>query len=70
MPRLIVVYRFLCRRAKNNPLFVGEPGVGKTALANGIAQLLINDKVPNMLQGNTVYFIGYGGYVSRHQVPW
>ena len=50
----------LCRRAKNNPLFVGEPGVGKTALANGIAQLLINDKVPNMLQGNTVYSLDMG----------
>jgi ATP-dependent Clp protease ATP-binding subunit ClpA len=45
----------LCRRRKNNPVFVGEAGVGKTALAEGLAQRLIQDDVPKILEGAEVY---------------
>ena len=41
----------LCRRQKNNPCLVGEPGVGKTALAEGLAQRIADKQVPRMLQG-------------------
>lgn len=41
----------LCRKTKNNPLHVGEPGVGKTAITMGLASLIISDKVPDMLKG-------------------
>jgi ATP-dependent Clp protease ATP-binding subunit ClpA len=45
----------LCRRRKNNPVFVGDAGVGKTALAEGLAQRLISDDVPAILQGAEVF---------------
>src|SRR5690606_38664763 len=41
----------LCRRLKNNPVLVGDPGVGKTAIAQGLAQRLASDEVPERLQG-------------------
>jgi len=45
----------LCRRRKNNPVFVGDAGVGKTALAEGLAQRLLEDDVPEILKGASVY---------------
>jgi ATP-dependent Clp protease ATP-binding subunit ClpA len=45
----------LCRRRKNNPVFVGDAGVGKTALAEGLAQRLLDDDVPEVLKGAEVY---------------
>ena len=45
----------LCRRRKNNPMFVGEPGVGKTALAEGLAQRLLQDDVPSVLKDAEVF---------------
>jgi ATP-dependent Clp protease ATP-binding subunit ClpA len=50
----------LCRRHKNNPLFVGEPGVGKTAIAEGIAQLIVEKKVPDALAKATIYSLDLG----------
>ena len=47
--------QILCRRLKNNPLFVGDPGVGKTALAEGLAKNIVDGKVPNALKGVTIY---------------
>lgn len=50
----------LCRRKKNNPLFVGEAGVGKTALASGVAQMIVDGKVPGPLADCTVYSLDMG----------
>lgn len=50
--RLIEV---LCRRSKNNPILLGDPGVGKTAVVEGLAQRLAQDQVPDILQGKRVY---------------
>jgi ATP-dependent Clp protease ATP-binding subunit ClpA len=50
----------LCRRSKNNPLFVGEAGVGKTAIAEGLAQMIVQNKVPKALAGCTVYSLDLG----------
>ena len=47
--------QILCRRLKNNPLFVGDPGVGKTALAEGIAKNIVEGKVPMLLKGVNIY---------------
>lgn len=49
------VIQVLCRRRKNNPILVGEAGVGKTAIAEGLAQLIVQNKVPEVLQGTEIY---------------
>ncbi|WP_319529023.1 ATP-dependent Clp protease ATP-binding subunit ClpA [uncultured Cohaesibacter sp.] len=50
----------LCRRSKNNPLFVGDPGVGKTAIAEGLAKRIVEDKVPDVLKGATIFSLDMG----------
>ncbi|MEP3277097.1 MAG: ATP-dependent Clp protease ATP-binding subunit ClpA [Stappiaceae bacterium] len=50
----------LCRRQKNNPLFVGDPGVGKTAIAEGLALRIINKDVPEVLQESTIFSLDMG----------
>ncbi len=50
----------LCRRQKNNPLLVGDPGVGKTAIAEGLARKIIKDEVPEVLAGATVFALDMG----------
>lgn len=50
----------LCRRRKNNPLFVGDPGVGKTALAEGLALRIAEGKVPEMFRNTTLYSLDMG----------
>ena len=47
--------QILCRRLKNNPLFVGDPGVGKTALAEGLAKNIVENKVPKVLKNVTIF---------------
>ena len=47
--------QILCRRQKNNPLFVGDPGVGKTAIAEGLAKRIVEKAVPEIIQDATNY---------------
>jgi len=50
----------LCRRSKNNPLYVGDPGVGKTAIAEGLARRIVDGDVPDVLRGATVFALDMG----------
>lgn len=54
----------LCRRRKNNPLLVGESGVGKTAIAEGLAKRIVEEDVPDVLLGNTIYSLDLGSLVA------
>ena len=56
--------QILCRRRKNNPLFVGEAGVGKTALAEGLAKLIVDEEVPAVLKNATVYALDMGSLLA------
>ncbi len=56
--------RVLCRRRKNNPLFVGEPGVGKTAIAEGLAKAIVEKNVPEVLDGAVVYSLDMGALLA------
>jgi ATP-dependent Clp protease ATP-binding subunit ClpA len=56
--------QILCRRRKNNPLFVGEAGVGKTALAEGLAKMIVDGEVPNVLLNCTIYALDLGALVA------
>ncbi|MBU1190225.1 MAG: ATP-dependent Clp protease ATP-binding subunit ClpA [Gammaproteobacteria bacterium] len=56
--------QILCRRRKNNPLFVGEAGVGKTALAEGLARMIVDGEVPEILQDATIYSLDLGALVA------
>jgi ATP-dependent Clp protease ATP-binding subunit ClpA len=52
--------QILCRRTKNNPLYVGDPGVGKTAIAEGLARRIVNRDVPEVLIDNVIYSLDMG----------
>src|SRR5476651_1353056 len=56
--------QILCRRQKNNPLFVGDPGVGKTAIAEGLARKIINNEVPEVLRGAVIYSLDMGSLIA------
>jgi ATP-dependent Clp protease ATP-binding subunit ClpA len=56
--------QILCRRRKNNPLFVGEAGVGKTALAEGLAKMIVEGEVPDVLLNCTLYALDLGALVA------
>jgi len=58
------VMQTLCRRKKNNPLLVGEPGVGKTAIAEGLALQIANDEVPEILKDSSVFALDLGAMIS------
>lgn len=59
--------RVLCRKDKNNPLHIGEPGVGKTALVYGLAALIEEGKVPQKLQGAKIYRMDLGNLIAGTQ---
>ncbi len=56
--------QILCRRTKNNPLLVGDPGVGKTAIAEGLARKIVNHEVPEVLEGATIYSLDMGALLA------
>src|SRR6202789_1756760 len=56
--------QILCRRSKNNPLYVGDPGVGKTAIAEGLARRIVGREVPEVLQNATIYALDMGALLA------
>ena len=56
--------QILCRRRKNNPLYVGEAGVGKTAIAEGLAKKIVEGEVPEALIGNTIFALDLGALLA------
>ncbi len=56
--------QILCRRTKNNPLLVGDPGVGKTAIAEGLARKIVNNQVPEVLTGATIFSLDMGSLLA------
>jgi ATP-dependent Clp protease ATP-binding subunit ClpA len=56
--------QILCRRRKNNPLYVGEAGVGKTALAEGLARMITEERVPEVLADSTIYALDMGTLIA------
>lgn len=56
--------QILCRRRKNNPLFVGEAGVGKTAIVEGLAKLVVEGKVPDAIKNSTIYSLDLGSLLA------
>jgi len=56
--------QILCRRRKNNPLLVGEAGVGKTAIAEGLAKMIVDGQVPEVLKDSVIYSLDLGGLVA------
>ncbi|MBR2524054.1 MAG: ATP-dependent Clp protease ATP-binding subunit [Clostridiales bacterium] len=58
------VIQILARRTKNNPCLIGDPGVGKTAIAEGLAYKIVKGDVPSILKGKTIYSVEIGGMVA------
>src|SRR5688572_8362614 len=58
------VMQILSRRTKNNPVLIGEPGVGKTAIVEGLAQMIVNGDVPDTLRGKQLYTLDLGALVA------
>ncbi len=56
--------QILCRRRKNNPLYVGDAGVGKTALAEGLARMITEERVPDVLRDSTIYALDMGTLIA------
>ncbi|EEI83774.1 ATP-dependent chaperone ClpB [Anaerococcus tetradius] len=56
--------RILSRRKKNNPVLIGQPGVGKTAIVEGLAQRIVNNDVPEPIQGRTIFSLDMGSLVA------
>ena len=58
------VIRILSRKTKNNPVLIGEPGVGKTAIAEGLAQRIVHGDVPHSLQDKTIFSLDMGALIA------
>jgi ATP-dependent Clp protease ATP-binding subunit ClpA len=63
-PEVLRTIQVLCRRQKNNPLLVGDPGVGKTAIAEGLARKIVSGDVPDVLAGATVFALDMGALLA------
>ena len=63
-PEVERTIQILCRRHKNNPLFVGDPGVGKTAIAEGLARKIVKGEVPEVLKNCTIYSLDMGALIA------
>src|SRR5919107_1508397 len=64
MPEVDRTVQILCRRSKNNPLYVGDPGVGKTAIAEGLARKIIEGDVPEVLKEAVIYSLDMGALLA------
>ena len=58
------VIRILSRKTKNNPVLIGEPGVGKTAIAEGLAERIVSEDVPNSLKDKTIFALDMGSLIA------
>ena len=58
------VIRILSRKTKNNPVLIGEPGVGKTAIAEGLAQRIVRGDVPEGLKDRTIFSLDMGALIA------
>ena len=63
-PEVLRTIQVLCRRQKNNPLLVGDPGVGKTAIAEGLARKIVRGEVPEVLQEATIFALDMGALLA------
>jgi ATP-dependent Clp protease ATP-binding subunit ClpA len=63
-PEVERTIQILCRRSKNNPLYVGDPGVGKTAIAEGLARRIVRGEVPEVLANATIYSLDMGSLLA------
>ncbi|MEC9367963.1 MAG: ATP-dependent Clp protease ATP-binding subunit ClpA, partial [Pseudomonadota bacterium] len=63
-PEIMRTIQVLCRRQKNNPLFVGDPGVGKTAIAEGLARRIVRGDVPEVLLDSTIFQLDMGALLA------
>ena len=63
-PEVERTIQILCRRQKNNPLFVGDPGVGKTAIAEGLARKIVKHDVPEVLLSSTIFALDMGALIA------
>jgi ATP-dependent Clp protease ATP-binding subunit ClpA len=63
-PEVERTIQILCRRSKNNPLYVGDPGVGKTAIAEGLARKIVKGEVPEVLRPCTIYALDMGALIA------
>ena len=63
-PEIERTIQILCRRSKNNPLYVGDPGVGKTAIAEGLARRIVHEEVPEVLKDATIFALDMGALLA------
>ncbi len=63
-PEVDRTIQILCRRSKNNPLYVGDPGVGKTAIAEGLARKIVEGEVPEVLENAVIYSLDMGALLA------
>ena len=68
MKKFAEYYIYFREERKNNPILVGEPGVGKTAIAEGLAHRIVNGDVPENLKTKIIFALGYGSAYCRCKI--